>query len=255
MNHANEAKSRRSRRVAIAAGVALLVALAGVVVTALCGGRAYPPPRPAPAPPAISDEAVPNVSRQTAPWSASSGGGLGNVEWTDVHGIALPVSARFGPADTLGGRAAQFSHDWFGALLAAVHISARAAASAGPSVFRSTIGEQVVGADADELLANVEANYRQRRTNTGLLPGVRLLNTSSALAGYRFDAVSDSMVSLRLAISIRIPSEPGTVYLAIRLDVRWLLGDWRLVAPPDGLWSRRSTVTALSSGYTPFPTR
>lgn len=241
MNHTNEASSHRGRRVAIAAGIALLVAVAGVVVTVLSRGGAYP----APALPAVSGDVVPD------PATSSPAGSLGTVVWTDLRGIALPVSARFGPADTIGGRATQFSHDWFGALLAAVHISARAEASAGPSVFRSTIGDQVVGVDADELLANVEANYRQRRATSG----EPLSNTPSALAGYRFDAVSDSTVSLRLAVAILNPGQLGAVYVETRLEVRWLRGDWRLVAPPDGSWSTRSTVTASASGYTRFPAR
>jgi hypothetical protein len=38
-----------------------------------------------------------------------------------------------------------------------------------------------------------------------------------------------------------------------RIRVRWQRGDWRVVAPPGGTWSRSATTVSSLSGYTAFP--
>jgi hypothetical protein len=247
------AARRRTRRIVIGAGVAVLIAALSAAVTALTldrGGSG----QAATSPPATAPGCAP-FPPETAASSVASGSALGTVTWSDLRGIALPVSASHGPADTARGRAVRFTHDRAGAVLAALHISARAAALVGPSVFRPTILEQVVGPDADELLANVEVDYEQRRTQAGLGEGQPLPESQAALAGYRVDTASRDTVSLRLLMSSPGASEMGTVYVAFRLEVRWTTGDWRLVAPPDGDWQNSTAQVASTAGYIPFPGR
>jgi hypothetical protein len=136
-----------------------------------------------------------------------------------------------------------------------VHISARASAVGGPAVFRPTIEDQVVGADADDLLANGEVDYEQRRSQAGLAAGEPLPDSKAALAGYQVDSATGSAVSVRLLMSSPGVSDGSTIYVAFRLEVRWLEGDWRLVAPPRGLWANNTALVDSTGGYTRFPGR
>jgi len=241
---------RRIRRTVITTGIAVLAVLAAAIVTVLVirdGDEV-----------AVPSQTASSASAPTGPGTSStsaSGDEFGTVTWTDVHGLALPVSARNGPAQTASGRAARFSRDRPGAVLAAVHISARAAAVGGPAVYRPTIDEQVVGPDADELLANVESDYEQRRIQAGLALGEPLPDSQAALAGYCIDSATPSAVSLRLLMSSPGTAAQGVIYVAFRLEVRWTDRDWRLLAPPDGQWSNNTTQVTATTGYTPFPGR
>jgi hypothetical protein len=134
-----------------------------------------------------------------------------------------------------------------------VHISVRATAVGGPAVFRPTIRDQVIGQDADELLANVEADYEQRRAQAGTMAGEPLPDSQAAVAGYRIDSAAPSAVSLRLLMSTPATSTQSVVYVAFHLEVRWTGGDWRLLAPPGGQWSNNTVQVTSTAGYIPFP--
>jgi hypothetical protein len=50
------------------------------------------------------------------------------------------------------------------------------------------------------------------------------------------------------------PGSGGTtVRTATRIEVVWLRGDWRVVAPPGGDWANSATVISSLTGYTTFP--
>ena len=45
----------------------------------------------------------------------------------------------------------------------------------------------------------------------------------------------------------------GTVLAVTRIQVTWLSGDWRVVAPPGGNWASSATTASSLTGYTTFP--
>jgi hypothetical protein len=50
------------------------------------------------------------------------------------------------------------------------------------------------------------------------------------------------------------PGDNGTtVRAATRIEVEWLSGDWRVVAPPGGDWGNSAIPVTSLSGYTTFP--
>ena len=60
--------------------------------------------------------------------------------------------------------------------------------------------------------------------------------------------------SATVAIVSEGPASNGTAVLAVtRIQVLWLRGDWRVVAPPGGTWSSSATTVSSLSGYTAFP--
>jgi len=243
---------RRTRRVVgiAAVVVAAVVAAAVFAVLALRGDRDTASPMPAPlTPPPSTATADPTGTPPARP------GDLGPVTWADVRGMAVPVSAKYGPASRDGGRAARFTHDRPGAVLAAAHIAPRAEAIVGPAVYRPTIRDQVTGTDAEALLTNVESDYEQRRAKAGVPAGDPLPETHAEIAGYRIDSYNDQSAFLRLLIASPGPNAQGTVYVDFRLEVRWSGQDWRLVAPPGGEWRSSTGQVAGKDGYTLFPRR
>ena len=59
--------------------------------------------------------------------------------WVDVHGVALPVSARHGPARVDGARSSGFAKTEAGAAIAAAHLLTRVSPSAGPAACGSPL--------------------------------------------------------------------------------------------------------------------
>ena len=50
------------------------------------------------------------------------------------------------------------------------------------------------------------------------------------------------------------PGSGGTtVMVSTRVEVLWLHGDWRVVAPPGGNWANSATALSSLTGYTAFP--
>src|SRR5690606_20237071 len=82
-----------------------------------------------------------------------------DLEWQEVAGVALPVSASQGPQNTSDGLATGFAHDPAGAVLAAINIVVRVNPQNGPGVFGPTLRNQVVGPDSPALRARVESAY------------------------------------------------------------------------------------------------
>lgn len=253
---------RRTRRVVGVAVAVVVVTVVGAVTAVLALGGDRDPATPGAAgasssAPTSTGAAPSTESSGAAPSTESSGAAdsdeLGVVSWAEVRGMALPVSRRNGPASTAAGRAATFAHNRAGALLAAAHIAVRADAVVGPAVYRPTISEQVTGTGTDELLANVDSDYEQRRARAGIASGQPLPETHAELAGYRIDSYTDTAAFLRLLIASPGPSGQGTVYIDFRLEVRWAGQDWRLIAPPGGEWRNATAQTPSTDGYTRFP--
>ena len=176
-----------------------------------------------------------------------------HLAWTTVAGAQVPVSAVAGPRDSRGGRARGFSRDSRGAVFAAVHLSLRLAPQVGPVVFGPTLREQVVGGGGDvaALRERVEADYEQARQRAGVAYGGPVGRIFAVVRGYRIDSASSSAVSLRLLIE-GPGRDGGSVLVAVVIELRWVDGDWALVAPPAGDWAQVVTVASETSGYVPF---
>ncbi len=171
------------------------------------------------------------------------------VSWTNFHGIDLPVSTSAGPRTMRNGLASGFARSPAGALLAAINIAVRTAARWGPAIFRPTITRQVTGPAAGALLrADTDAYAQLRRAS----PGSRSKAASSSQAveeAYRFVAYTPAAAIVEVVTSSQGAS--GSLVLVMtRLRVVWLVGDWRLYAPPDGGWANSATAISSLAGYT-----
>ena len=175
-----------------------------------------------------------------------------DLNWIDFHGIALPESTQDGPHHTSGGLAWGFSETARGALLAAVNIAVRTAGQWGPAIYQPTIRNQVTGPDASALLRADANDYAALRVAAHVRPGQPAGRGYAAEVAYRFAAYTPS--STTVEIVTEGPGAAGATVLAVtRIEVIWLRGDWRVVAPPDGNWASLATTVASLTGYTTFP--
>jgi hypothetical protein len=184
----------------------------------------------------------------TAPGTAT-GTGLG---WADFHGIRLPQSAESGPRHSRGGLAWGFANTQEGALLAAINIAVRTGAQLGPNIFQPTIRDQVTGPDAAALLKADASGYAALRAAAHVRPGQPVGRAYAVEAGFRFVAFTPADATVDI-----VTEGPGsggtTVRTATRIEVVWLRGDWRVVAPPGGDWANSATAISSLTGYTTFP--
>jgi hypothetical protein len=169
--------------------------------------------------------------------------------WQDFHGVRLPLSSTDGPRTLKRDLAEGFARTQQGALLAALHIGVRANAQWGPDVFEPTITRQITGPDAGQLLTNTRRQYEQSRQEAGLperSPLGRAYVTEEAYRwqSYTADAGTVDIVSAG-------PSPAGTtVRASTRVQVVWLDGDWRVIAPLGGDWGNSATELTELDGYT-----
>ena len=185
----------------------------------------------------------------TRPPSTTTGAGL---HWADFHGIQLPQSRQAGPRHTRGGLAWGFADTPNGALVAAVNIAVRTAAQWGPAIYRPTIRRQVTGPDATALLRADASDYAALRAAARVRAGQPAGRGYAVEAGFRFVAYTSASASVDI-----VTEGPGTggvtVMVATRVQVVWVRGDWRVVAPPGGNWANAATALSSLTGYTSFP--
>jgi hypothetical protein len=237
-------QNRRRRKLALAVAVALILAFVGLAHHA--PARAGHQKDKATSRPIRTRAKAPSA-RASATADASA-----DLNWTDFHGIELPVSAQDGPHHAIGGLAWGFSDTPRGALLAAVNIGVRTAAQWGPTIYQPTIRNQVTGPDASNLLKADASAYAALRAGAHVRPGQPAGRGYAVEAAYQFAAYAPS--SATIDIVTEGPGAAGTTVLTItRIQVIWLRGDWRVVAPPDGNWASSATTSLSLAGYTTFP--
>ncbi|MER7278022.1 hypothetical protein ABT369_26625 [Dactylosporangium sp. NPDC000244] len=234
------AARRRTRAlVATVAAVALIVAAVVGVLAATVGRRG----NPAPAPPSATNEtATPAGSLPEVAPSAA-------LQWVTVAGAHLPIGAA-GPRDTSGGRARGFARTPIGAVFAAAHITVRLSPQVGPAVFEPTLREQVVGPDADRLLATVDEEYQQLRAQFGVMAGEPAGQLYSTVTSFRIGTTSPDAVEVGLLIEG--PSQSGPTRVALSVQMRWSGDDWALQAPSGGDWNTAAVLVPTTAGYTGF---
>jgi hypothetical protein len=117
--------------------------------------------------------------------------------------------------------------------------------------FAATLRDQVVGPDAAALGQRLEEDYQQARAQLGLPYGAAAGRLYSTTRGYRVQATTDT-ATVRLLIE-GPGGSGGSVLVALTTQLRWVGGDWVLVAPAGGDWSSVATPVTDPSGYTRFP--
>ncbi|HVL51824.1 MAG TPA: hypothetical protein VM754_10040 [Actinomycetota bacterium] len=201
----------------------------------------------------LRDRRQPTVESESGDRSAEPGrgGALGGsgaparevlnadtVQWRDLFGLALPVTDA-GPRRLANGLATGFERSEAGAALAGIHIMYRVEAGPGPAVFEPTIREQVVGADKARLLLNAQNRYQEAKISEAPGPNGEVLEryreaqrVQTTVWGYRVDAYTPESASV--GVLLRTMNAGGPVYANFDLTMRWIEGDWRLVAPVNG---------------------
>ena len=240
-------RARRRRKLAIA--FVILTVAAGLLVH---GHVQLGHARPAPAPTAKA--ARPHAKRRPpGPALATSLAAAGQgLTWADFYGMELPASASAGPRDIRHGLASGFVDTPQGALLAAINIGVRTAAQWGTAIFKPTITRQVTGPDTTTLLQAEETAYAQLRAAARVRPGQPTGRGYAAETGYRFVAYTPAAATVDIVTAG--PTANGTTVLAsTRIQVLWLSGDWRVVAPPGGNWANAALAISSVTGYTLFP--
>src|SRR5205823_5075317 len=141
-----------------------------------------------------------------------------------------------------GGLARGFSHDRAGAALAAVHTIVRVAPQAGPAVFEATLRDQVVGADAAAMRAQVGEQYQGLIDQAGVPYGQPVGTLDASLRGYRLLGYSDAEAHLQILTEVSPNGSPVLARTEVRM--RWTGRDWALVAPVGGSFE---SAVALAS--------
>jgi hypothetical protein len=178
---------------------------------------------------------------------------LSDLRWENFHGVRLPASALDGPAREDAGLASGFTDSPRGALLAALNIGVRANAQWGPGIFTPTITAQMIGPDTTALLAAERAAYDAQATQSGVTRGAPLGPVYVIEEGFRWQDYSPAQASVDLLAAGPGPDPGSTVRAATRIQLRWLGGDWRVIAPPGGDWGNSAAPATTTDGFTLFP--
>jgi hypothetical protein len=240
--------------------VVWLVAVAAVLTTMVLAsalstrlGDRGPDGSGAPTAPAGPVEGVEPPAPADTQLPSAGPAALGDVSWTSTCGVPLPVSQRYGPQRRDSEKVSGFARTPEGAVLAAMHLAVRTSPQAGPDMFVLTLAQQVTGPDAAAFTEQVHTGYEQLHQRSAVPYGQPLCPIYGRFAGFALDSHSDTAASLRLLIEA--PGPDGLPQLASALvQLSWIDGDWRLVAPPTGDWSRVRTLlpAPAANGYTPL---
>ncbi len=175
-----------------------------------------------------------------APAGTHSEGG-----WQRVYGVSLPFSTSDGPARVVDGLALGYSHTPQGAILAGAQIMYRANARPADRELRA---RQMV------LTAQEQAAYQAKLSEGGVpeqLPesAAKWLVASDA---FQIESYTPEQATMRIATRAQAGEGGGIRWVATRLTVVWIDGDWRLksVPGPDGR-PQTETITTLT-GWTPW---
>lgn len=166
--------------------------------------------------------------------SSPSGEGAKEADLTwkaAADGVSLPVSRSAGPQRFVNGRGSDFARSELGAALAAIHISHNASAGPGPAIFTATIRSQVTGTERDAMLDHISGEYETDRQKFGLPEGAPLPGPAAARIAYKVNRYSEADAAITVASGL---ASDATKFFAFDLELRWMNGDWHMVAPPGG---------------------
>ncbi len=247
MDHPAPGRSRRRR---IGVGLIVLVALA-VALTAVAsllhrsphsGRRTHP----------SAGGAASTPSGSPSPTALALPSQFPGLRWDDFYGVQVPVAPADGPHHQHNGLAWGFADTPAGALLAAVNIGVRASAQWGPAIFGPTIRRQVTGLGAGALLAGCRASYMQEARAAGVTGGRPLGRGYATEQAFRWVAYTPADATVDI-VSAGPGPQGSTVRAVTRIEVLWVRGDWRAVAPPGGDWGNSAAPVTSLRGYILFP--
>ncbi|WP_133412038.1 hypothetical protein [Vallicoccus soli] len=107
-------------------------------------------------------------------------------------------------------------------------------------MFGPTLVEQVVGPDSQALVKSVERDYATVLQQSALPAGAAVQGGRLELLGYRIAGGSSGVRQVTLVERAPDANGVGQTY-EVAVDVQWVDGDWRLVAPRDGRWENAFT--------------
>ncbi|MEX5638049.1 hypothetical protein AB1460_37335 [Parafrankia sp. FMc2] len=177
------------------------------------------------------------------------------IGFVDTELYELPGGERIarspsaGPSRLDNNLATGFTRTPLGAVVAGINIAGRADGSLGEPIYRPTIERQVIGDGQVDLLRRVHRDGRPDVPATG----EQTDGTGVGSHGFTLHAYTDDEATISyLLVATRGSQHKYAVY---RLTVRWVDGDWKLLAPPNGdFGSVISTPTSLD-GFQPFERR
>lgn len=240
-----------SRRLRLSA-IAVVVALGSLALAALAHARAGHP-RAAGRP--RSSEAASSDAATSSPPSGPPGAitVVSDVQWMSFHGVLVPVSASAGPRQNPPvGAPSGFADTPTGAVMAAVHIALRLDDRFGPQVFQPTVQQRVTGPDAAAALASLQQQYEQDRIRADVPDGEATGPVYVILAGFRIDGFTPAAAVVHLLAEGPADGSSGAGYADYRVELRWIDGDWWMLAPPGGSWDSLVTIATSARGYTRF---
>lgn len=238
---------RRRARPALIAGAALaaVAVLAAVLFYRPSSGQApgLPPPRP------TSKEGDRVPARTPGSPAART---VSTAGWFAVglDGAVLPASRQAGPRQGPWPLAAGYADTPQGAVLAAVGIAVRTSGQLGPAIFATTISRQVTGPGATAMLAAARQDYAQASAqHPPTRPGGPAGELSASPRAFRLASFTAD------AATVDVVSAAGGQAAVIWLQVRWLGGDWRLLAPVSGNLADAAIRPASLAGFQALPGR
>ena len=245
---------RRGRRpAAAAAAVIVIVLVLGLVILVLLPRLSGPASRQAPGGVSpSSQQATHATSSGRVPAGTPGTIAVSTAGWRAVNldGTEVPLSQQAGPQQGPWPLAAGFADTPAGAVLAAVNIAVRTSGQLGPAIFQPTIAQQVTGPGAGALLSAAENDYATAaRQNPPTSTGGPAGTANASARAFRLTSWTAATADIDVLAGADNGSGPGAV---VHVQVRWLDGDWRLVAPTSGVLAATAAKADLQ-GFTPLP--
>jgi hypothetical protein len=242
---------RRGRRPAAAAAAVTVVLV--LVILVLLPRLSRPASRQAPGGVSpSSQQATHATSSGRVPAGTPGTIAVSTAGWRAVNldGTEVPLSQQAGPQQGPWPLAAGFADTPAGAVLAAVNIAARTSGQLGSAIFNPTIAQQVTGPGAGALLSAAEEDYATAaRQNPPTSTGGPAGTADASARAFQLTSWTAVAADIEVLAGANNASGPGAV---VHLQVRWLDGDWRLVAPASGVFAANAAQADLR-GFTPLP--
>jgi len=242
----------RGRPAAAAAVVVIVLALTTVIVV-LLPHLSRPASRQAPGRVSpSSQQATHATSSGRVPAGTPGSVPVSTAGWRAVNldGTKVPLSQQAGPRQGPWPLATGYADTPAGAVLAAVNIAVRTSGQLGPDIFTTTITRQVTGPGTHALL---KAAWKDYAAAAGQHPPASTggpAGTADASArAFRLVSWTAGAGDVQVLAGADNGSGPGAV---VELQVQWLNGDWRLVAPQTGQFPATAARADLR-GFTPLP--
>ncbi len=243
----------RSRPAAAAAAAVIVIAAVAAIMLVLLPRFSRPASRQAPGGVApSSQQATHATSSRRVPAGTPGSVAVSTAGWRAVslYGTEVPLSQQAGPHQGPWPLAARFADTPAGAVLAAVNIAVRTSGQLGPAIFTTTITRQVTGPGTHALLKAAWTDYAAAAAQHPPASTGGPAGTADASArAFRLTSWTTAAGDVQILAGADNGSGPGAV---VELQVRWLNGDWRLVAPQTGVFPAAAARADLR-GFTPLP--